>query len=94
MTWDIKPGKEQEYYNFIVGEFLPKANKEDFSIVDAWVTVYGNRPQILVGAFSPDLKTARQILNSQEWASLRSELENFVDNFENKLVKSKRGFQF
>ena len=94
MTWNIKPGREQEYFGFAVGEFLPKANKMGLDLTDAWVTVYGDQPQILVGAMMPDLKTARELLDSQAWFDLRTQLEDFVDNFTYKLVQAKGNFQF
>jgi len=94
MTWSIKPGREQEYFGFVVGEFLPKANKMGLELTDAWVTVYGDQPQILVGAILPDLITAQDLLNSQAWFNLQKQLEDFVDDFSYKLVKPKGNFQF
>ena len=94
MTWNIKPGREQEYFGFVVGEFLPKANKMGLDLTDAWVTVYGNEPQILVGALMQDFATARELLESQAWNNLREKLEDFVDNFNYKIVRPKGNFQF
>lgn len=94
MTWSIKPGREQEYFGFVVGEFLPKANKMGLELTDAWVTVYGDQPKILVGAILPDLITAQDLLNSQAWFNLQKQLEDFVDDFSYKLVKPKGNFQF
>ena len=57
MTWDINPEHEQEYFEFVVREFLPQVQKFGFQLSDAWVTVYGERPQIMVGADSPFCRT-------------------------------------
>lgn len=94
MTWNIKPGKEQEYFSFIVGEFLPKANKMGLDLTDAWVTVFGDQPQILVGAMLPELKTARELMASQAWKNLQAQLEDFVDHFTFKFAAPKGNFQF
>ena len=53
MTWDINQEHEQEYFEFVVREFLPEVQKLGFKLSDAWVTVYGDQPQILVGAILP-----------------------------------------
>jgi hypothetical protein len=45
MTWDINPEHEQEYFEFVVREFLPQVQKLGFQLNDAWVTVYGNQPR-------------------------------------------------
>ncbi len=47
LTWNIKPGKEQFYYGFMVGDYLPKVNSLGLELTDAWVTVYGDEPQRL-----------------------------------------------
>jgi hypothetical protein len=53
MTWDIMPEREQEYFEFVVREFIPGVQRLGFELSDAWATVYGNQPQILVGAIIP-----------------------------------------
>ena len=50
MTWDIAPEHEQEYFEFVVREFIPGVQRLGFELSDAWATVYGDQPQILVGA--------------------------------------------
>ena len=64
MTWDIAPDHEQEYFEFVVREFIPGVQRLGFELSDAWATVYGERPQILVGAVLPTQQKARQILRS------------------------------
>ena len=94
MTWDIKPGNEQEYFAFVLHEYLPQFNKFGFEITDAWVTVYGNRPQILVGAVIASKLKARKVMSSDEWNNLNEQLKGLVDNLEFKLATHKGSFQF
>ena len=49
MSWNIKAGVEQEYFEFVVREFVPGITKLGIQPTEAWYTVYGNRPQILTG---------------------------------------------
>ena len=53
MTWDILPEHEQEYFEFVVREFIPGVQRLGLDLQDAWATVYGEHPQILVGATFP-----------------------------------------
>jgi hypothetical protein len=94
MTWDIVPEHEQEYFEFVVREFIPGVQRMGLELRDAWATVYGNHPQILVGAVLPSAGKARQVLRSPEWKNLYNQLQEFVVNYSEKIVEAKGGFQF
>lgn len=94
MTWDINPEHEQEYFEFVVREFLPQVQKLGFQLSDAWVTVYGEQPQIMVGATLPTISQIRQVMSTEKWTSLITRLMDFVTGFESKIVPSNGGFQF
>jgi hypothetical protein len=94
MTWDITPDHEQEYFEFIVRDFIPGVQHLGFELSDSWATVYGNHPQILVGAILPSLPKTRQILRSNEWKSLYNQLQEYVHNYSQKMVEAQGGFQF
>jgi hypothetical protein len=44
MTWDIRPGKESEYFEFAVQEFVPKLTRLGVQPTEAWYTVWGDAP--------------------------------------------------
>jgi hypothetical protein len=94
MTWDIHPGREQEYFEFVVRTFMPRAAKLGLNLSDAWVTVFGEQPQIMVGAEVESLKKAKEIIESEEWIQLNDRLQDYVDNYHFKLVPLKGAFQF
>lgn len=94
MTWDISPQHEQEYFEFVVREFIPGVQRLGLELNDAWATVFGSHPQILVGAVIPEGKDATSVLNTPEWTSLHNQLMDYVVNYEEKLVNSQGGFQF
>ncbi len=94
MTWDIVPEREQEYFEFVVREFIPGVQRMGFELSDAWATVYGTQPQILVGAMTSSTMRAQQLLDSSEWQSLQNQLQDFVHNYSQKLVEASGGFQF
>jgi hypothetical protein len=93
MTWDIRPGKESEYFEFVVQEFVPKLVRLGVQPTEAWYTVYGNAPQILTGAVTEERKTLDAILKGEEWESLRDKLVTYVNNFTYKIVPAVGNFQ-
>ena len=94
MTWDISQESEQEYFKYIISEFVPGVQRLGFHPLDAWATLYGDYPQIQVGMIAVDPEDARRMLSSHEWADLRDKLFNYIDNFSYKIVPAKTGFQF
>jgi hypothetical protein len=94
MSWDIIQGREQEYFEFVVRSFMPGVQKLGMALSDAWVTIYGDQPQILVAAVVPGIERARKIVQSEEWDFLNDRLLDFVTNYEVKLAPLAGGFQF
>jgi hypothetical protein len=94
MTWDISPEHEQDYFEFVIGEWIPGIQRLGLEPVEAWATIYGNYPQIQVAMLAPDLPDAQRVLASTDWTMLRSKLFNYVRNYNFKLVDAKSGFQF
>lgn len=94
MTWDIAPEREQEYFEFVVREFIPGVQRLGFELTDAWATIYGDQPQIMVGATLPSLSSVQKVLLSSEWQSLNNQLQDFVKNYQQKVVQAQGGFQF
>jgi hypothetical protein len=50
MTWDIAAERDQEYFEFIIGEFIPGMQRLGLQPAEAWATIYGSYPQIQVGS--------------------------------------------
>ncbi|NLN70992.1 MAG: hypothetical protein GX142_09490 [Chloroflexi bacterium] len=94
MSWDIKEGQEQEYFEFVVRSFMPGVQKLGLALSDAWVTIYGEQPQILVGAVVPGFEKAQKIINSEAWQELNHHLLDYVKNYQLKLTPLAGGFQF
>ena len=93
MTWDIIPEHEQEYFEFVIRDFIPGVQRLGCELSDAWATVYGDQPQILVGAVVSSLNRARQLISSQAWTDLNLKLLEYVQNYEQKIIPAKTGFQ-
>lgn len=94
MTWDIQAGKEQDYFEFIGRRFIPAVANLGLDLSDAWLTIYGPQPQILVSAIVPSQQKAYKIVLSDDWQALNDTLMDFVDNYTLKVVPLKGAFQF
>jgi hypothetical protein len=93
MTWDILPGREQDYFEFVVREFIPGVQKMGLEPSDAWFTVYGEQPQIMASMQATDLPRLYNILDSSDWKSLTTRLLDYVEEFKYKIVEARSGFQ-
>jgi len=93
MTWDIRQGREQDYFEFVVREFIPGIQKLGLETSDAWFTMYGEQPQIMVGAVAAEQEELENVLRSSEWERISDRLLDYVENFHYKIVLAKRGFQ-
>jgi hypothetical protein len=93
MQWDIRPGREGQYFEFVVRELAPEVTQMGVQIVDAWYTLYGNAPKILVAGVVEDEQKLRQVLASQEWEELLGRLFEYVQDFQKKVIPDRGGFQ-
>jgi hypothetical protein len=93
MTWDILPGKEQEYFEFVVRDFIPGLQGLGMEPSDAWYTMYGEHPQIMTAVKMSSISGLQNTLSSQDWRDLTNHLLDYVENFEYKVVQARNGFQ-
>ncbi len=93
MTWDILPGREQEYFEFVVRDFLPGLQRLGMEVSDAWFTMYGEQPQIMAAAQMPNMSSLQRVMDSQDWQTLSQQLLEYVENFSYKVVQARNGFQ-
>ncbi|HSO11784.1 MAG TPA: hypothetical protein VLT51_05370 [Anaerolineales bacterium] len=94
MTWDIAAERDQEYFEFVIGEFIPGVQRLGLQPAEAWATIYGAYPQIQVGLVATDANQAHRILKSDDWNLLQERLFSYVKNFSYKVVPARGGFQF
>lgn len=94
MSWDIAPDREQEYFEFVVREFIPGIQRLGLELNEAWATVYGDQPQILVGALMPSVPKLTEVMRTSEWKQLNDQLLEFVKNYQYKVINAQGGFQF
>jgi hypothetical protein len=87
MVYDIKPGRDQEYFEFLVREFAPALQRLGLQPTESWYTMYGKRPQIMMGGIADDFKTAKTIIESIDFQNLRERLGEYVLNYQQKIIR-------
>jgi hypothetical protein len=93
MSWDIRPGQEQTYFEFAMQTFAPAMMKMGWQPTEAWYTLYGEGPQILTAGVTDTSEKMREILDSSEWEDLKKRLLELVTNFQYKIVPATGRFQ-
>ncbi len=94
LTWDIRPGWEESYLQFMTQEFTPAMLKAGLQTTDAWYTIYRrNRPEVMMGFLAADLETMKRFLASEMWRKLKEKLLGYVEGYQQKVVPYKGGFQ-
>lgn len=95
MHWDIRFGRDQDYFEFLIREWGPGITRLGVKPTGAWWTSYSNKPmpQIMAEAIADDLPTMQQILRSEEWQNLHSKLLEYVENYTQKVVHTNGEFQ-
>jgi len=95
MTWDLRPGMEQEYFQFVVSDWVPETNRIGLQVASAWYTYYrahDDVPMIRVEGLAPNEDRMREILISPEWQELQERLMGFVTNYKQKVVETTGSF--
>lgn len=93
MSWDILPGREEDYFEFHIRKFVPALEGLGVALSEAWLTVYGEQPRLMAEALIPNLDSARRLLDSSAWEDLGDQMDDLVENFDFKLISARPGFQ-
>jgi hypothetical protein len=93
MSWDIRPGQEQTYFEFAMQTFAPELMKMGWQPTEAWYTLYGDGPQIMTAGITDSVDEMRDILDSDKWEELKDQLLEYVTNFRYKVVPATGRFQ-
>ncbi|MHB1293663.1 MAG: hypothetical protein ACYC4R_01575 [Anaerolineae bacterium] len=93
MTWNVREGKETEYLEFLNRDYAKAIMAMGIHPTDAWYAVWGHGPQVLAAGVTDDLDAMEDALTSEEWRTLREKLQEFVVDFDFKVVEHSGGFQ-
>lgn len=94
LCYDIRRGMHSIYYRYVVNEFVPSLNEMSIYVAEAWHTAYGEYPLRQVEFVADSLETFQDAFETERWRELERRLKAFTLNYDSKIVRYKRGFQF
>ncbi len=93
MEYDVLQDTLQDYYQFIMGQYVPALQSMGLQMSEAWHTAYGEAPNRLIGFVCGDQQTMDRLLDSDLWRDLNTELAKYVSDLRYKVVPYRGGFQ-
>lgn len=93
LTYDVKTDSLQEYYQFVMGRYLPSMRKMGLEMSEAWHTAYGDAPNRRIGFVCSERQTVSDLLDSDDWETLNDQLCRYVNDFSYKIIPYRGGFQ-
>jgi hypothetical protein len=93
LSFDIRPGAQQVYYQFMISQFIPTIQGMGLQMSDAWHTVYGDYPSRISSFVGLNLEAMKEVLVSPEWAELEKRLSEYVTNYSWRMIPLRDGFQ-
>lgn len=94
LSFDPLPDKREAYFRYVLGEFIPTLEHLGLQMCEAWHTAYGAYPLRLTGFLAPDRDTLIDILSSHDFKEMESKLQEFVSNYQRRIVPQRKRFQF
>ncbi|MEZ4518632.1 MAG: hypothetical protein R3C44_18040 [Chloroflexota bacterium] len=93
LEYEVLQETVQEYYQFVMGRYVPTLQTMGLQMSEAWHTAYGDAPNRLIGFVCSDWDTMQSVLESDTWLDLNTEMEKYVNDFQFKVVPYRGGFQ-
>lgn len=94
VTYDIIPGNQDSYYQFVMGEFVPALQEMGLYMTEAWHTAYGHYPLRMATFVTEDLETIQKTLKDDRWRELEDRFKAYVRNYTRTVIEYRQGFQF
>ncbi len=93
MEYDVQQDTLQDYYQFVMGQYVPALQSMGLQMSEAWHTAYGEAPNRMLGFVCGDRQTMNRLLDSDLWRDLNEELTKYVSDLSYKIVPYRGGFQ-
>jgi hypothetical protein len=93
LSYDVNTDNVQEYYRFVMGRYLPMMQSMGLEMTEAWSTAWGSAPNRQLAFVARDLDTMYELLEDEAWSALNEQLDEFVTEFDYKVVPYREGFQ-
>jgi hypothetical protein len=93
LRYEVGSEKIQDYYRFVMGHYVPAMQGMGLEMTEAWTTAWGNGPGRQIAFVARDYDTVLKLLETEVWEELNDKLDEFVSDFDYKVVPYRQGFQ-
>jgi hypothetical protein len=93
IAFNIHRGQVEEYYRFVLGEYLPTLQGMGLRLLFVWQIEYGNYPERLLEFACADEETLNSIFSSARWNRLEERLKSYTTDYSRKLLYFADRFQ-
>ncbi len=93
LFYNIKPDKQDQYYRYMLSSFVPAVQQLGVYMHMVWHVTYGDYPMRKIEFVTENADILRRLFLSQEWDDLENRLQQYVDDYERKVVDYRSGFQ-
>jgi hypothetical protein len=94
ITYDPISEQREEYFHYLLGEFVPTLEQMGLKMCEAWHTAYGEYPLRLTAFVAQEDLDLQDLLETEAFRKLETRLQKFVINYHRRLVPDNNGFQF
>ncbi len=94
ISYDVNPANHENYFRFVMSEFVPTLQEMGLYMTEAWHTAYGDYPLRMAGFVAEDIETIQRLLGSDQWLELERRFQDYVRNYSLTVVPYRPGFQF
>jgi hypothetical protein len=84
--WDVAPGKQQAYSDFVMGRYIPAMEGLGVHLVGGYYVAIGMGPRIIAVGVTESLRDLEQALQSEEYQQTTTGLMEFVTNYHSKIL--------
>jgi hypothetical protein len=84
--WDVAPGKQNAYSDFVMTSYNPTLEKLGIKLVGGYYVAVGMGPRIIAVGLTKSLHELEQALTTAEYQDITSRLMEFVTHYHSKIL--------
>lgn len=85
--WDLIPGKEEAYTQFVIDKHLPTMKKIGINMVGGFHVVVGGGPRITAAGVVDAFQKLQKALETEEYEKITAELQQYVIHYDSRILK-------
>jgi len=93
LFYNIQFDKQDQYKRYMLNSFLPAIRKLGVYLHMVWHVAYGDYPMRRLDFVTESAEVLHQLFQSAEWEELESRLQQYIDDYERKVVDYRQGIQ-